>query len=625
MNLTHTFLIKNDGSVWGIGNNQYGQLGTGETSSTVYNMTQMLLPSNKIASSVSGTELYTMVLMSDGTLWGTGYNNKGQLGIDTSNNQYTELQEMLLPAGKVVKSFSCGGYDDINYQYTIVLMTDGTIWGVGDNSVGQLGIGTTSGPYITLQEMDITMLTEYVKSISVRCSHNTTIVLMNDGTIWGTGNNTNGQLGITTLVSKSSITQMTTIPSGKKGLYISCNQYSTIVLMHDGTIWGCGYNYLGCLGIGSSQTSNNSTLTEMTMPSGKIAKYISSGLSHNIALMTDNTLYSVGRGDYGQLGLSSSSIVNKNILTSMQIDMLTNETPLYISNGSEHTLLITENTSTLNKTIWGCGGTSGSTNVALGDSSSGITYILTDISSIDGGDTNINNISSMMNLMDDKNDFETLTLNYVVQAWNYIDTFDEDDYLEIVVKTDSPNITLHSLVETQYRPLIPSAILTMTQITHTQSGEKGSTGAIGPVNFNPVYGSFLNNTDISNNTYPYVIPFTEEINTGGIDLSGNNKILIPTTSKYNIQYTAQCNSNGGTGVNIWLSVNGTNISTSNKKAYSSTLSQQVIMYDDIISLTENDYLQLNIYGDSNNYLVMNESNVNYPETPSILVNINQVI
>jgi len=45
MNLTHTFLIKNDGSVWGIGNNQYGQLGTGETSSTVYNMTQMLLPS----------------------------------------------------------------------------------------------------------------------------------------------------------------------------------------------------------------------------------------------------------------------------------------------------------------------------------------------------------------------------------------------------------------------------------------------------------------------------------------------------------------------------------------------------------------------------------------------------
>jgi hypothetical protein len=93
---------------------------------------------------------------------------------------------------------------------------------------------------------------------------------------------------------------MTSVPNGKTPSAISCGYNCTIVLMNDGTIYGCGYNYYGQFG--NNTTTNSLTLTSMTPVPGKTPSAISCGDSFTIVLMKDGTVYGCGNNAYGQLG-----------------------------------------------------------------------------------------------------------------------------------------------------------------------------------------------------------------------------------------------------------------------------------------------------------------------------------
>ena len=158
-------------------------------------------------------------------------------------------------SGKTVKAISCGSY------HTIVLMDDGSVYGTGSNSFGELGNG------FTIQKTTLTAMTpisgKTVKAIACGGFH--TIVLMTDGSVYGTGNNSNGQLGNETNDNKTTLTAMTPI-SGKTVTAISCGNYHTIVLMTDGTVYGTGNNSNGQLGNGF--TTQQTKLTAMTIGNG---------------------------------------------------------------------------------------------------------------------------------------------------------------------------------------------------------------------------------------------------------------------------------------------------------------------------------------------------------------------
>ncbi len=70
-----SFILKNDGTLWGCGANGYGQLGSGGGSCTTF---------TKVIDTVKlvycGYD-HTIILKNDGTLWGCGYNNYGELGV----------------------------------------------------------------------------------------------------------------------------------------------------------------------------------------------------------------------------------------------------------------------------------------------------------------------------------------------------------------------------------------------------------------------------------------------------------------------------------------------------------------------------------------------------------------
>jgi hypothetical protein len=88
---------------------------------------------------------------------------------------------------------------------------------------------------------------------------------MSDGSIYGCGYNLRGQLGNGGTTNTSTLTAMTNT-IGKTPVSISCGTDHTLVLMSDGYVYGCGYNYFGQLGNGT--TTSSSLLTQMTVGDG---------------------------------------------------------------------------------------------------------------------------------------------------------------------------------------------------------------------------------------------------------------------------------------------------------------------------------------------------------------------
>ena len=328
-NSSHTLILKTDGTIYGCGKNNYGQLGNGVTSNgSTKTLSLMTAVSGRTPKYISGGENHTIVLMTDGTIYGCGYNNYGQLGLsagnyDTSKNILTQmdLSTNIIGGGvnKTPKYIACG------YNHTVVLMTDGTIYGCGRNTNGQLGISSdnrdTSISILTQMDLSGAIIGTGAgkKTPKYIAGGSDTIVLMTDGTIYGCGLNDYGQLGLSAGnydTSKNILTQMdlslNVIGGGvnKTPKYIACGLYQTIVLMTDGTIYGCGYNNYGQLGLSlGNRASTKTILTQMDLSGdvigggvNKTPKYIACGLYQTIVLMTDGTVYGCGRNDFGQLG-----------------------------------------------------------------------------------------------------------------------------------------------------------------------------------------------------------------------------------------------------------------------------------------------------------------------------------
>ena len=85
------------------------------------------------------------------------------------------------------------------------------------------------------------------------------LILKNDGTLWGCGRNIYGQLGLGNTNYITTFTEITTNTDDIKQIY--CGDYHTFILKNDGTLWGCGKNDYGQLGLGDK--TNRNVFTEI--------------------------------------------------------------------------------------------------------------------------------------------------------------------------------------------------------------------------------------------------------------------------------------------------------------------------------------------------------------------------
>jgi len=332
----HTMICMTDYSIYGTGYNNSGQLGLGFSTDKTY-FTSIPNINGKTPVAIYCNYNITILLMNDGTLYGSGYDAYGQLGFGSKPmSQYTFI-ELTTLTGKTPTAVSCG------INHTILLMTDGTIYGSGYNYYGQLGIATNTDSTVFTQMTPV----ENKTPIAISCGGDFTIVLMSDGTIYGTGVNGSGQLGDGTTTYRNTLTKMTSI-ANKTPIAISCGYTFTMVLMSDGSIYGTGLNTSGQLGNGI--TTNSSTLTLLNNNTGYLAKSISCGSNHTIITMSNDTIYGTGMNTYGQLG--NGTTTNASSLTQMNISII-GKTPMAVTCGNYHTLVLMSD-----NTIYGTGSNS---------------------------------------------------------------------------------------------------------------------------------------------------------------------------------------------------------------------------------------------------------------------------
>jgi alpha-tubulin suppressor-like RCC1 family protein len=121
----HSLFLKNDGSLWAMGDNIFGELGDGTYIPT--DRPEQIVASNVTA--VAAGVLQSLFLKSDGSLWGMGAG--GELGDGSNKNTNRPVQIV----ASNVTAFATGGH-------SLFLKSDGSLWAMGDDQYGELGDGT---------------------------------------------------------------------------------------------------------------------------------------------------------------------------------------------------------------------------------------------------------------------------------------------------------------------------------------------------------------------------------------------------------------------------------------------------------------------------------------------------
>ncbi len=201
------------------------------------------------------------LLAEDGTVYAFGRNTYGELGNKTNvERKITDGPVKVADANGFINGttkiidISAGTY------HTIMLTEGGTVYGFGNNDRGRLGIGTTEikSSNVPVKVADANgFINGTTKAIGISAGHGSSYILTNDGILYSFGFNLQGQLGDGTTENKVSPVRVADNPESG---FVNGNQEDEIVSIssdnhvtlatNSGTVYAFGYNFTGELGNG---------------------------------------------------------------------------------------------------------------------------------------------------------------------------------------------------------------------------------------------------------------------------------------------------------------------------------------------------------------------------------------
>lgn len=295
----HTVAIKNDGTLWGWGDNEYGQLGVGRDTHRIRVPTQeSTMSTDWIDVSVSSPNIksssYTLGLKSNGEVWGWG-SSFNQLCIEkVGSSDYKKVPIKISADSTSWKAISAGNY------HSMFIKDDNTLWGCGYNSDGKLGIGSTT---VT---STITEVSGGGYWAAVDAGYNHSMGLKQDGSLWTWGRNSDSELCDGTQEDRDVPVKIS--ENGDSWSKISTRRYSSSAIKSDGTLWSCGKNNYGQLGINNSvDYFESATLVQEITGSTNWDK-ISSTWNTSITLKIDGSFH--GWGDNSKSSVLPLAVIN---------------------------------------------------------------------------------------------------------------------------------------------------------------------------------------------------------------------------------------------------------------------------------------------------------------------------
>lgn len=305
------------------GDGDCGQLGLGE------DVTERLRPfpldiEGKAVVQVACGGMHTVALASDGAVYSWGVNDEGALGRPTADKIWDESEEgavysdrgdpyvpgqVLLPKDAKVVQLSAGD------SHTCALMADGSIWSWGTfrDSSGVMGFSVDTKlqlvPSIVYVPRKRSPAATYISS---GADHVCAVTV--EGTVMSWGSGQQGQLGrvgarMSDRLKLATFLTPSIVPiRGSKGkvTHVACGTYSTFIAYSDGSVYACGLNNYGQLGLVGDDIVF--APQRVPLPKGSDVRRVCPGQHHTMFITSSKTLLSCGRPTYGRLGQKSADV-----------------------------------------------------------------------------------------------------------------------------------------------------------------------------------------------------------------------------------------------------------------------------------------------------------------------------
>lgn len=307
------FILLDDGTLWGGGNNADGQVGVGNTTTQIQKL-------NLIRNDVRLVDIInniSVIVTTDNRIKFSGssvaYNGNSTKVTDWQD--ITDTRFSTVDVSKIIKIYAA--------NWICALTSDGNLYSTGYNNMGNIGNGTTvaynaTTPYLTSSN---------VKDMYIDGNH--TYYIKTNGEIWGCGNNGYGAT-YSVDVTNTSNQQGYPIPTPQQmfktlppfdftqDIFLG-QQRSAYIMRGTGLVSNaCGSPGYGEIGLGYNASATYGVLSpngNSTFPENPKVGISNTSTSTRFYVSTNNKLYSVGYNYNGTCSTGSTNPTNAPVST----------------------------------------------------------------------------------------------------------------------------------------------------------------------------------------------------------------------------------------------------------------------------------------------------------------------
>jgi alpha-tubulin suppressor-like RCC1 family protein len=229
-----------------------------------------------------------LIVTKNDKVFAFGDNNSGCLGLG-HNNTVKEPEIVNELCDQQIIDISFGS------KHVLALTKSGKCFSWGHNFNGELGNGTQ----LNANKPKLITALIHENITQIMCGYNHSFVITKCGELYGFGYNYEGEIGCG--YDKNQLTPIKINGfNNEKIVSIACGGYHSLVLTDMGSVYSCGFNSSGQLGIGNTAQQNRFQKIDLTQ--NEVIKSIACGTRHSLLLTTDGDIYAFGCNSFGQIG-----------------------------------------------------------------------------------------------------------------------------------------------------------------------------------------------------------------------------------------------------------------------------------------------------------------------------------
>ncbi|XP_077502833.1 regulator of chromosome condensation-like [Amblyomma americanum] len=339
----HTLCLTVDGKVWSFGCNDEGALGLQTSSLDGAETTPGLVELPEPVAKLSAGDSHSAALTVTGRafMWGNFRDSSGQMGLIVEGQ--AEKEPKLVATGIV--EIASGS------DHVAMLTADGNLVTRGCAEQGQLGRvarmfasrgGRRSSTYLLEPGTVRLQRPKGCKSSAFdriwTGAYTTYARLQETGAIYGFGLNNYHQLGPSKGDAILHMPELLDSCAGRRWKAVSGGQHHTLRLSKEGSVFSMGRKEYGRLGLGAAnQPGNNDQETPGQVPGLSNCTEISCGEAVSFAVDGEGSLHSWGFGTNGQLGRGNDE---DSFEPTVVAGRLADRKVLVVSGGGQHTVIL---------------------------------------------------------------------------------------------------------------------------------------------------------------------------------------------------------------------------------------------------------------------------------------------